>query len=359
MIPVAKVVATTREIESVAEVLKSGQWASGRVVQEFEEAFAAYSGTRYAIAVSNGTVALEVAMKAQGVGPGTFVLTTPFTFIATSAMISSLGAIPVFIDIDLDTFLVDLDQLEDAIKKFRPCAASLVHLFGQPLNGDRIKELIAKHEIQIVEDCAQAQGACWSGASVGTFAQLGTHSFYATKNLPVGEGGMVVTSDESLASKVRRLVNHGRTVGYEHVEIGTNYRLTNIAAAIGKCRLDVLDAHNLRRRQIAETFSQSIQNDQLTLPTCPPCAYHVFHQYTIRCSERDRLKTHLESCGVGSAVVYPKTSYQQLAFSRVPHVVLGGGNAEKACQSVLSLPVHPELTDEQVHQIIDACNSFH
>ncbi len=359
MIPVAKVVASTSELETVAEVLKSGQWASGRVVQEFEEAFAAYSGTRYAIAVSNGTVALQVAMQAQGVGPGTFVLTTPFTFIATSAMISSLGAIPVFIDIDIDTFLVDLDQLEDAIKKFRPCAASLVHLFGQSLNGDRIKDLIEKYGIQIVEDCAQAQGARWKGLSVGTFAQTGTHSFYATKNLPVGEGGMVVTSNESLATKVRRLVNHGRTVGYEHVEIGTNYRLTNIAAAIGKCRLDVLDAHNARRRQIAETFAKLIQNDRLTLPSSPPDAYHVFHQYTVRCSERDRLKAHLEAQGVGSAIVYPKTSYQQLAFSSVPHVVLGCTNAEKACQSVLSLPVHPQLTDDEVHRIIDACNSFH
>jgi perosamine synthetase len=187
---------------------------------------------------------------------------------------------------------------------------------------------------------------------------IGTHSFYATKNLPVGEGGMVITSEDTIAAKVRRLINHGRTVGYEHIEIGTNYRLTNIAAALGKSRLERLELQNARRREIAAVYNQEIRNERIQLPHAPKLAHHVYHQYTVRCSDRNRLKEHLSSKRVGSVVVYPKTSYQQLAFSKVPYVNMGCPNAERACKTVFPLPVHPNLTDQEVRLIVEACNSY-
>ncbi len=358
MIPLARLNIDDAEIEELANVLRSGMWASGQIVSDFENEFSSYCGVKHAVAVNNGTAALQVALHVLGIRPGTFVVTTPFTFIATSATIVSAGAIPVFVDIDPATYLIDLNQLEDALKKFHPAAASVVHLYGQSCDGQMLSEICQRFDCRLIEDCAQAQGATWGGQHVGSFGSLGTHSFYATKNLPTGEGGMVVTNDAELAAKIRRNANHGRLAGYEHIEIGQNLRMTNITACLGRQQLAQLDGNNARRMAVATRYSTEINNPLITHPQHPSTARHVFHQYTVRTGQRDQLKDFLHAQGIQSAVVYPKLSYQQSSFQCVPHVNLGCPQAELACEQVLSIPVHPRLTDDEVQQVIDACNAF-
>lgn len=358
MIPMARPAISNADREAVLRILDSGYWASGPEVRAFEQEFAELAGVKHAIAVTNGTVALHAALLSVGVEPGDVVVTTPFTFIATSNTILHCHAKPHFVDIDPDTFLIDIDQVEKALQEQKVKAVVVVHLFGQMCDMGRLRSVCDAAGVALVEDCAQAHGAAFDGAQAGSVGEVGTFSFYATKNLPTGEGGMVTTQDDERGTLLRQIINHGRTGGYEHAMVGYNYRMTNILAALGRTQMTGLHKGNERRVAIASKYLEQITNPVLRHPTVAGKAGHVFHQYTLRCADRDEFQQHLKEQGVGSAIIYPLLSYQQLAYQKLGHDNYSLPHAEKAVQEVLSIPVFPTLTDSEVGHIIDACNSF-
>lgn len=358
MIPMARPIVDEEDVAAVAQVLRSGGWAAGPEVRAFENEFATAIGVRHAVVVANGTVAIHAALLAGGVGPGDRVITTPFTFIATANAILHCGAEPIFVDVDPETFLIDLDRVEAALASGGVRAILPVHLFGQTCDLDRLEAISLRSGAALIEDCAQAHGATWNGRVAGSVGAAGTFSFYATKNLPMGEGGMVTTNSDDLAAKLRRLVNHGRAGIYEHVEVGYNYRTTDVLAALGRRQLGHLSARNARRRQIAGRYRQGIVNAHLRHPTVRPDAGHVYHQYTFCCADRDALQAHLRERGVASAVFYPIPVHRQSAYAALSSARVSLPNAERAAVEVLSIPVHPGLADAEVDQVIEACNSF-
>lgn len=352
------------EVAAVAEVLRSGMIASGPRVRQFEEAFAAYIGVNHAVAVGNGTVALHAALAAAGIGPGDVVVTTPFTFIATANAIIHCGARPEFSDIDLETYNMDPDSLAETLIRLQrdgtPAKAVLpVHLFGLPCNMDRIMAVAEEHGAAVVEDAAQAHGAAWHGRRAGAFGVAATFSFYATKNMATGEGGMVVTDCDETAQFVRTMINHGRIGHYEHGAIGYNYRLTDVAAALGLVQLGKLDAFNVRRRANAETLNEALAGlSELVLPVTPPGAEHVYHHYTVRHPRRDDLAAFLQERGVGTGVIYPIALHRQPYYASLGYGDQSLPAAEQAAREVLSLPVHPGLTEADVEAVADAVLSF-
>jgi dTDP-4-amino-4,6-dideoxygalactose transaminase len=358
MIQLAKPTADDADIQAVVEVLRAGQWASGPVVGAFEQEFAATVGVKHGVAVSNGTVAIHAALLAAGVGRGDLVLTTPFTFIATTNSIMHAGARPVFADVDEDTFVIDPESVRQLVRKMRVKAILIVHIFGQSCDMDAICDIANEAGIPVIEDCAQAHGAEWRGRSVGTFGFGATYSFYATKNLACGEGGMFTTNDDSAADYVRSLINHGRSGQYDHALVGYNYRMSSLHAALGRTQLQKLPAGNRRRREIANRYRQEIRPAFIQHPKSDERATHVYHQYTIRVASRDRLQAHLRRLEVASNVVYPRLSYQQPAYSDCDTDQLSCPKAEKIVSEVLSIPVHAALTDAEVARVIEACNSF-
>lgn len=357
MIPIAKPIIGNEEVEAVVEVLHSGRLAQGRRVEEFEEAFAAYIGTKYAVAVNSGTAALHLALLAHGIGEGDEVITTPFSFIATGNAILFTGAKPVFVDIDEKTFNIDPDGIEEKITP-RTKAILPVHLYGQPCAMDKIMEIAEKHNLAVVEDACQAHGAEYKGRKVGSFG-TGCFSFYPTKNMITGEGGMVTTDNKEIAERVRLLRNHGQKERYFHVMLGYNLRMTDIAAAIGICQLKKLDDFNARRISNAQKLTEGLRNIKgIITPYASPEVKHVFHQYTVRVTgesviSRETLRQELNKLGINTEIYYPlpihrQPFYRQLGYSEyLPGV-------EKAAQEVLSLPVHPSLDDNEIYEIINA-----
>lgn len=352
------------EIAAVSEVIRSGIIATGPQVRRFEEAFAAYIGVRHAVAVANGTVALHAALACAGIGPGDVVVTTPFTFIATANAIIHCGARPEFSDIDPDTFNLCPTALDETLTKLKregtPAkAVLLVHLFGLPCDMDGLARVAEKHDVLLIEDAAQAHGAAWKGRRVGSFGAAGTFSFYATKNLATGEGGMVVTNSDDIARKVRQMVNHGRIGHYEHAVLGYNYRLNDIAAAIGLVQLGKLDTFNLRRRANAEALNRGLaDNAPLQLPVEPTGCIHVYHHYTVRHPQRDRLAVALQKQGVETGVIYPLALHQQPFYAELGYSNRSLPEAERAAREVLSLPVHPGLSPKDIEKVITAVRSF-
>ncbi|RLF84343.1 aminotransferase DegT, partial [Thermococci archaeon] len=306
MIPIAKPLIGDEEINGVIGVLKSGMLASGKEVKEFEKEFAQYLGAKHAVAVVNGTAALDVALKALKIGSDDEVITTPFTFIASANSILFQGAKPVFADIDPKTYNLDPNEVLEKITD-KTKAIVVVHLYGQPADMKAFKEIAEDHKLYLIEDCAQAHGAEFEGQKVGTFGDIAAFSFYPTKNMTTGEGGMVVTNDGELAKKVDLIRNHGQAEKYLHVELGYNLRMTNIAAAIGRAQLKKLDGWNKKRIENAKLLSEGIKKiDGLTPPYVDPRAKHVFHQYVIRVEEefplnRDELMAKLREKGIGTA----------------------------------------------------------
>jgi perosamine synthetase len=289
MIPIAKPQISQTEKDAVMAVLDSGMIACGHTVSEFEKSFAKYSGAAYGIATTSGTTALEVALRALGIGKDDQVITTAWSFIASTNSILYTGATPVFADIDGRTFDIDADRIEDALKA-NPSAKAIqiVHLFGQSCDMDQIVELSKRYNVKLIEDCAQAHGAEWRGKKVGSFGDAATFSFYPTKNMTTGEGGIVLTSDEATARKARLLINHGMERRYVHDEIGYNYRMTNIAAAIGLEQLKRLDGFNEARRTLAALYDEGVTNPLIETPFVRPEAKHIYHQYTIKVLEGRR-----------------------------------------------------------------------
>lgn len=357
MIPQVKPLLGREEEEAVLEVLRSGMLAAGRQVREFEENFCAYNNSRFAVASSSGTTALHVMMEAVGIGHGDKVFVTPYSFIASANAILYTGAVPVFVDIDPATFNMSYHELENAVKKHSDAKAILVvHIFGLPADMLEITELAGKHNLVLLEDCAQATGASYRGVKVGNFGKAAAFSFYPTKNITSGEGGMVVTGDPVVEEKARMLVNQGQRRRYDHEVVGYNYRLSNIHAAIGLAQLSRLDEFNRIRVENAMYYQRRINNPKIIKPGLPADRTHVFNQYTIRVKDREKFTRYLTAKDIGFGVYYP-----QIIPGQKPYRDNYAGvwpAAEKLAGSCVSIPVHPSLKRDEVMFIADAINNY-
>jgi perosamine synthetase len=335
--------------------------AFGRVGEEFERRFAEFIGVRHVVAVSNGTVALYLGFKALGVGPGDEVVVPDFTFVATASAAMLLGATPVLVDIDPETYTVDPAEVERAVSE-RTKVVIPVHLYGHPADLDPIIKLGAERGFYIVEDCAQAIGAEYRGRRVGSFGTVAAFSFYPTKNMTTGEGGAVATNDDVVADTVKLLRNHGQRYRYYHIALGWNFRMTDIQAALGLSQLRKLSYMNERRRELARVYREELGSvPQLRLPEERPWARHVYDLYTVwveREGTRDRLANYLRERGVETAVHYPIPLHQQPILSRARRTPGCCRNSEEASKHVLSLPLHPGLSVEDVLYVSKLVKSF-
>lgn len=354
-VSIAKPIIGEEEIENVVEVLKSGMIAQGPKVAEFEEKFAEWVGAKYAIATNSGTAALHVALLAAGIGPGDEVITTPFTFIASGNAIVYTGATPIFADIDLETYTLDPDTIEDLITD-KTKAILPVQLYGQAADMDKIREIAKEHDLLVIEDAAQAHGAMYNDETVGSMGDMACFSFYPTKNMTTSEGGMITTNDDELAEKARVFRAHGSNIKYKHDEIGYNFRSSDIAAAIGLAQLDKIDGFNDQRIANAAYLNEGLKDvDGIVTPVSPENRKHVYHQYTIRVTKgnRDDWVEILTEKGIGTGIHYPIPLYNQPIYKELG---FGGSspNAEIAADSVISLPVHPSLSKEDLDLVIEA-----
>jgi len=347
------------EISAVTAVLESGMLASGERVLEFEKKFADYCGSTHAVAINNGTAALHAALLAADIGYGDEVIVPAFSFIATATAVSMCGARPVFVDVDPETFTINPQQAEERVTP-KTKAVVGVHLFGQPFDVEAVKQVCEAHNLKLVEDAAQAHGALYKGQKTGGFGHFGCFSFYATKNMITGEGGMVTTNERAYNERLRLIINHGQSEKYLHTRLGYNYRMTDIAAAIGIVQLKKLDKFNLRRRKNAEYFNTHIAVKGLVLPKVAPYSHHVYHQYVIRLTEgfpmpRAEFIEYLKAKGIGTAIHYPIPIQRQpiYALQNDPDPCPVSGSL---AGSVLSLPVHPLLDSKELAYICDTIN---
>lgn len=353
MIPIAKPIIADEEIKEVVEVMKSGFIAQGPKVAEFEEKFADYIGVKHAVAVSSGTTALHLSLLAAGIGPGDEVITTPFSFAATGNSILYVGAKPVFVDINKDTYNLDPLLIEDAVTN-NTKAVMPVHLYGQPAEMEPINEVANDNGVVVIEDAAQAHGATYKGKKAGSLGDMGCFSFYPTKNMTTSEGGIVTTDNEDMAEQIRILRAHGESERYTHVILGYNFRMTDIAAAIGIVQLNKLDKFNEKRIANAKYLTAHIEEiDGIKAPYVADEVKHVFHQYTIRVdkSKRDELIKSLNNRGIGTGIHYPKPIYQQKLYTDMGFDATCP-EAELASNEVLSLPVHPSLSSDDLEKIV-------
>ena len=359
MINIARPQIGEEEKAAVMAVLESGQLAQGSVVAEFEEGFAAYCGVKHAIATSNGTTALHVALLAHEFGPGDEIITTPFTFIASANSVVYVGATPVFVDIDPITYNIDVDAIEAAITK-RTRAIMPIHLFGNPAGMARIEELALRHGLAIIEDAAQAHGTEIEGKRAGSWG-TGCFSFYPTKNITTGEGGLVTTNDDCIVDRARLARSHGMRVRYYHESLGYNFRMTNIHAAIGRAQLPKLESFNERRIANAAYLSAHLPTDKVQVPQVQPGTRHVFHQYTVRILpplDRDEVRKKLAELGVGTEVYYPVPVHRQQLYLDMGYGNQSFPESERAAGQVLSLPVHPGVTQEDLETIVEAVKAL-
>ncbi|OUL20446.1 DegT/DnrJ/EryC1/StrS family aminotransferase [Nostoc sp. 106C] len=348
----------------VLEILASGRYIGGPVVEGFEKQFAAYHGVTECVACNSGTDALFLSLRALNIGAGDEVITTTFTFIATAEVISAVGAKPVFVDID-HTFNLNLQQVKAAITP-KTKAIIPVHLFGQPVDMTALMAIAQSHNLAVIEDCAQSTGASWGNQKVGSIGHIGCFSFYPTKNLGgCGDGGAITTNDPEIASQLRVLRDHGSKVRYIHEEIGVNSRLDAIQAAILEIKLRHLDNWNERRRAIAAYYHQFLsQVPGIIAPEELAGGVGVWNQYTIRISGegrngatakyRDSVRQQLQERGVSSMVYYPLPLHLQPIYQNLGYQPGQLPVAEQICHEVISLPMFPELTQEQQDQVIYA-----
>lgn len=355
MIPIAQPLIGEEEKQAVLEVLESGMLAQGPRVQAFEEAFAKYCGVKYAVATSSGTTALHVALLAHGIGPEDEVITTPFTFIASANSILYVGARPVLVDIDRVTFNIHPDLLEPAITPHTK-AIMPVHLFGLPADMDPILEIAERYGLAVIEDACQAHGAEYRGKRAGSFG-TGCFSFYPTKNITTAEGGMITTEDEEIAERCRVIRQHGMRRRYYHDELGFNFRMTDVHAAIGLAQLGKLERFNGARIANARYLDEHLRG--VVIPAVPEGRRHVFHQYTVRVLDgrRDAVLDGLRERGIGTGVYYPVPVHQQ-RFYRDMGYDLTLPEAERAAREVLSLPIHPGLSAADLETIVEAVNEL-
>jgi UDP-2-acetamido-2-deoxy-ribo-hexuluronate aminotransferase len=349
---------------AISQVLESTAFINGPQVEEFANALSQYLNGARVIPCANGTDALQIAMMALGLRPGDEVIVPVHTYVATAEVIALLGLKPVFVDVEEGTFNVDVQQVEKQISP-RTKAIVPVHLYGQCAHLEPLQQLVSKHGIFLIEDVAQALGADYVFSNgqrrkAGTVGTIGTTSFFPSKPLGCyGDGGALITSDSTLADRIRMIANHGQRVKYYHEVIGVNSRLDTLQAAILLVKLKYLDELTQRRREVAARYhSRLARIREIRFPETASYSTHVFHQYTIVTNHRDSLKKHLEKAGVPTMIYYPVPLHLQQAF-RQPGIGLGAFPiAERLSQTVLSLPIHTEMTDSEVDFIVEAIETF-
>lgn len=350
MIPQVRPDIGQEEIDAVTEVLRSGMVAQGKRTAELEERWAAYIGTRHAIAISNGTVALMAIWAGLGLGPGDEVITVGHTFNATVSSILFTGATPVFVDIEPDTYCMDAARIEAAITP-RTRAICPVHLYGLPADMATIQAIADRHGLRVVEDACQAHGAEFRGRRVGSFGPA-SFSLYGTKNMMSGEGGLITTDDDALADWIRLYRNQGMAKRYHHDILGFNFRMTDIQSALGLVQLDKLERNTARRRAVAARYDALLAGSGVRTPVIPEGRTHVFHQYTIDAGPaRDAIAADMAEAGIGVGIYYP------IPVHRQPYVLERGIHAElpvteRIATRCLSLPMHPNLTEAEQDEVV-------
>lgn len=354
MIPIAKPLLGEEEKTAVMNVLNSGMLASGPKTEEFEKRFAEYVGVKHAMATTSGTTALHLGLLALGVTKGDEVILPDFSFIATANVVLFCDATPVFCDVDPRTFNLDPEKVEKCITK-KTKAIMPVHLYGQAADMKPIQKIADDHDIRVIGDACQAHGAAYNGKMVGSFGDVECFSFYPTKNMTTGEGGMITTNTQELADLIISLRNHGREKtkwGYEHGRLGYNYRMTDIGAAIGIEQLKKLPKNIELRRKNAVYLDDHL--DMVETPYVHPMAKHAYHQYTIKTKNRDALTADLKKNEIGFGVYYPQPLHTYKHLKKFAHKDLK--NSELLGNEVLSLPVHPALTSQDLNTIVKVVN---
>ncbi len=349
------------EIDSaVLEVVRSGRYIGGAVVSDFEKQLADYVGSSYCVGCNSGTDALYLALRALNIGAGDEVITTPFTFIATAETISLVGAKPVFVDMERDTFNIDVEAIEAAITP-QTKAIIPVHLFGQPVNMTRLMKIAQKHNLYVIEDCAQGTGAKWGEDMVGSIGHIGCFSFFPTKNLGTcGDGGAITTNDQAIAQTITVIKEHGSAQRYYHDVVGINSRLDSIQAAILQVKLRYLEQWNQQRRDIAQRYHQLlIPISEIQLPQEIEGGYHVWNQYTIlvknksnqETTTRDQLREKLQEQGIISMIYYPIPLHLQKVYHNLGYKKGDFPVTETAAEEVLSLPMFPDISPEEQEKV--------
>ncbi len=348
------------DIRSVVDqVLTSQHFIGGPAIAELEAALATRVGVKHSIAVTSGTDALLCSLMALGIGAGDEVIVPTFTFFATAGAVARTGATPVFVDIDAATFNLNPAKVSQAVTSATK-AIMPVHLFGQAADMDAINDIATKHKLKVVEDAAQAIGAVYKDRSVGSLGDAACLSFYPTKNLGgFGEGGMILTNNDALATRMRQLRNHGETTRYVHEFVGGNFRLDTMKAAILLVKLRHLDDFTKRRQAVADQYRQSLADMPLTLPTIAPEGNMVYHQFSILSDQRDALAAYLREQGVHTGIYYPIPLHRQKCFESLGYKVGSMPTAERVCQQILSLPCHPMLSEEDVERVASNIRTFY
>lgn len=340
------------------EVMEQQAFAGGPFVASFEEQFARWTGSRYAVAVSNGTIALQMAFQTLGIGAGDEVIVPANTFVATAWGVSHAGATPVFVDCDPDTWEIDATQIESRITN-RTKAIAGVHLYGQTFDIDAVKAIADKHNLFLVEDCAQAHGAIYKGRKAGSIGDMGCFSFYPGKNLGTfGEGGGVVTQSEAYYKRMCSLRNHGSTVRYYHDEIGYNWRMGGIEGAVLEVKLPYLDAWNDKRKDIAARYKKEISNKAITFQAMPEWADSVYHLFVVMVPERDHFMAYMNANNIFPGLHYPLPCHLQKAYAHLEYKKGDFPNSERLSAHCVSLPIYAELTDEEVDYVIAVINNY-
>ncbi len=343
--------------QKALDVLRSGWYVLGREVEAFEQEFAAYTGARYCVGLGNGLDALWLAFRILGIGAGDEVIVQANTYIASVMGITINGATPVFAEPD-EFFNLDADRIEEKITD-RTKAILVVHLYGQASNMQKITELCQKHNLRLVEDCAQSHGARFQGKMTGTFGDIGCFSFYPSKNLGgFGDGGAIVTDDPKIAADMKMYRNYGSEKRYYNKVVGANSRLDELQAGLLRVRLSHLEALTEERRRIAERYTQEIRNDRLLLPKVREQADSVWHQYVVRCEERDRLIDYLKEHEIGTIIHYPIPPHLSEAYGYLGHRAGSYPITEHYADTVLSIPMYNGMTDEEQSIVIEALNRF-
>ncbi len=340
------------EIDAIKRVIENGFLGLGKEVKKFEEEFSSYISTKFGVATNNGTSALHTALASLGIKEGDEVITTTLSFIATATCILMQNAKPVFCDIDPKTYNVDPDQVKEEINE-KTKAIIVVHLFGQPCEMKPILEIAEERGIPVIEDACQAHGAEYHRRKVGSLGNIGCFSFYPTKNMTTGEGGMLTTDNEKLAEKARMFINHGQKGRYKHESLGYNYRMTNISAALGRTQLKKLDNFNKKRIENANFYNEKLEG--VEKPYVADHVKHIYHQYAIRVRNRDRFVKHLEKNGVGYGIYYPTPIHKQPLFKKQGFSL---PNAEEVSRDIISIPVHHLLNKDELREVVEVVNSY-
>ena len=343
---------------AIRNTINQGQFILGQNVEAFEEEFARYCGVKYCVGVSSGTSALFLGLVACGIGEGDEVITTTYTFIATALAISYTGAKPVFVDIDPETYNIDVSQIEEKITS-RTKAIIPVHLYGQPADMDPLTKLAQRYGLKVIEDACEAHGAEYRGRKTGSLGDCGCFSFYPTKNLGAyGDGGAVVTDDSKIAGKIASLRNYGQHERYYHDLIGFNARLDEIQAAILRVKLCHLDDWNERRRRNANSYNEMLKGAAIVLPKEANYTKHVYYLYVIRAKNREDLQVHLSREGIMTLIHFPIPIHLQKAYESLQYRRGDFPVAEECADEVLSLPIYPEMKREWIERIANAILSF-